>query len=227
MNQIQLVGNSLPIIVADGASLPTGIGFTETLIRSDSPVYMRHLAKEHSLTYFSQSNTPIIACSSLLKSWAAYTNDVIIVHAGCAELVPVDRQANLGWLRSIYDHLDPYLPDSIYFSETINRYIDKVGNEAYLTEDEFLLSCVIAWKSLSYIWWARKIVVGICYMAKEDWRFSYMATANRIMKEVFPSFCYIDLFSESLSHLVGEDGIHLTAEGHLYVYDSIKERFDL
>jgi hypothetical protein len=227
MSQIQLVGNSLPIIVADDFSLSTGVGTADILLQSNSPVYMKSLAKNYSLQYFSQSNMPIVACSSLLKSWTDYGTDISIIHAGCAELVPIDKTVNLGWLWSIYDHLNPSLIDSIYFSETIRKYINKNGNEAYMTEGEFLESCQIALVSLMEIWWTRKIIVGICYVTKDDWRYSYMEKADQIMKKVFGHLYYIDLFREDLFYLVGTDGIHLTKQGHDYIYNLIKERCGL
>jgi hypothetical protein len=183
--------------------------------------YIKLLSKDYIVYEYTYPDNPIIACIVMLRKWQIEKNSIIIIHAGCAELIPHNKNEKMGWLNNIYNSINKQNIETIYFGGTIQRYKEKIGNSAYMTEDEFIESCKIARYVLDKIKSIKKIFIGINYLPKDDWRYDLMSIANKIIKDIFGDLYFIDMFKEELFHLVHEDKIHLNIDGHKYVYDEI------
>jgi len=197
-----------------GNSLPTEI----------TPSYSQILSQDFNVKIYGVSNNPIIGCVLKLIDWKVEKDSVVIIHAGCAELIPINKNSNMIWLNNVWKSLDKDNPEISYFEETINRYKEKEGNNPYMTEDEFLESCLIARTLLNKIEVDKKIIVGVNYLPENEWRYEYMYKANKIIKDIFEDLIYIDMYKEELLYLVHYDRIHFTTEGHKYMCREILER---
>jgi len=188
--------------------------------------YPKLLEKDFKVQVWEVANSPIIGCAAKLLEWNIEKDSIIVIHAGCAELVPMAKDKGLGFFSELCrNHLNVQNPNQMttYFLETIQRYKEKTGNVPYMTGVEFFESCYKVHYELDKIK-AKKIVIGINFMSKEDWRYNYIKKADEIMKKIFGDLYFLDLFKEELGYLTGRDGIHLNERGHKYIYNYIKNQ---